>query len=491
MKVNTPIHEHSLTELSAAIKNKTLSSVEVTQHFLNRIHKHENLNAFLEVHEQQALKQAKWCDNNPESSKDKPLFGVPIAHKDIFCTIDGHTTCASKVLDKFQANYDATVVKKCAHAGMINLGKLNMDEFAMGSTNENSAYGPVANPWNHENCPGGSSGGSASAVSARLAPIATGSDTGGSIRQPASFTGITGIKPTYGRISRYGMIAFASSLDQAGPMTTSVSDAALMLNIMCGYDHNDTTTAQIAVPDFTKNLNNDIKGLTIGIPEEFFGDGLQEDCKLAVEKAIKTYQELGAIIKPIHLPNLSFAIPTYYLLAPIEAASNLARYDGIHYGYRHKDAESLESLYQLSREYGFGKEVKRRILIGTFASSTEYSAAYYKQALIAKKIITNDYKKAFTEVDAILTPTTTSTAFKLNNKDQSPSSLYLSDIYTVSVNLASLPALSIPVGFDHKNLPIGMQLISNRFNEQTILQLGHAYQRATQWHTMYPELYKG
>lgn len=482
----TNIHDMSLNQLSKALKSKQLSSVEITKHFIARAEQYSDLNAFLYLNGSQALKRAAECDKSMDLHKDKPLYGIPTAHKDIFCTTSGPTTCGSKMLENYQATYNATVVNKCEEAGLISIGKLNMDEFAMGSTNENSAFGAVKNPWNHEHCPGGSSGGSAAAVSARLIPVSTGSDTGGSIRQPAAFTGITGIKPTYGRISRYGMIAFASSLDQAGPMTHDAYDAALMLNALCGIDPNDLTTSNVQVPDFIAGIDKPIKGLTIGIPEEFFGEGLSEDCRQAVEQAIKVYEELGAIIKPIHLSNLNIAIPTYYLLAPIEAASNLSRYDGVHYGYRHPETQSLRSLYELSREHGFGEEVKRRILIGTFASSNEYSAAYYKQAIAAKQIIKNDYKHAFTQVDAILTPTTTSTAFKLYDKDRSPSAMYLSDIYTVTVNLAGLPAISIPVGFDKNNLPIGMQLISNRFCESMILQLAHAYQTVTSWHKQHP-----
>ncbi len=482
------IHLMSLHELSQKLSDGSLSSVEITKSYIKRIEKHKDINAFLYTNFDLALEQAKMHDANRSKNMHLPLYGIPVAHKDIFCSTDGPTTCASKMLENYQASYNATIVNHFERAGMFSLGKLNMDEFAMGSTNENSAFGEVLNPWNKAHCPGGSSGGSAAAVSARLVPASTGSDTGGSIRQPAAFTGITGIKPTYGRVSRYGMVAFASSLDQAGPLTQNAYDAALLLNVMCGQDKNDQTTSNVMIPDFTKGIDEEIKGLTIGIPEEFFAEGLSEECKSAVEAAVKVYKDLGAIIKPIHLPNLKISIPTYYLLAPIEAASNLSRYDGIHYGYRHQDINSLDSLYELSREYGFGNEVKRRILIGTFASSSEYSSAYYQKALSAREIIRRDYKKAFTEVDAILTPTTTSTAFELYNTDRSPSALYLSDIYTVTVNLAGLPAISIPVGFGEKNLPIGMQLISNRFCESTILQLAHAYQKATSWHEQSPNI---
>ncbi|MDC3180894.1 Asp-tRNA(Asn)/Glu-tRNA(Gln) amidotransferase subunit GatA [Gammaproteobacteria bacterium] len=482
------MHQLNLQELSQHLKNGELSSVDITKAYIQRIEKHQDLNAFLYHDFDNALKNALHCDQNRKANINLPLYGIPVAHKDIFCTKNGPTTCGSLMLENYQGSYNATVVERFEAAGLFSLGKLNMDEFAMGSTNENSAFGEVLNPWNKAHCPGGSSGGSAAAVSARLVPASTGSDTGGSIRQPAAFTGITGIKPTYGRVSRYGMIAFASSLDQAGPLALNAYDAAMLLNVMCGQDKHDQTTSSVLTPDFTENINQDIKGLTIGIPEEFFSDGLSSECKKAVEAAIAVYESLGAIIKPIHLPNLNISIPTYYLLAPIEAASNLARYDGIHYGYRHDEITSLDSLYEMSREYGFGNEVKRRILIGTFASSSQYASTYYSKALAARDIIRRDYKKAFTEVDAILTPTTTSTAFELYNKNRAPSSLYLSDIYTVTVNLAGLPAISIPVGFGERNLPIGMQLISNRFNESTILQLAHAYQKVTTWHEQSPDI---
>lgn len=485
------LHEYSLAELSDALRSKRISSTELTQYYLDRIKKYnESLNAYLHVNEEISLAEAKLADERIAAGEDSPLLGIPIGQKDIFCTKDMPTTCGSKMLEGFYSSYNATVIESCKRHGLVSLGKLNMDEFAMGSTNENSAYGDVKNPWNLKHCPGGSSGGSSACVSARLAPCATGTDTGGSIRQPASFTGITGIKPSYGRVSRYGMIAFASSLDQAGPMTKSAHDAAMLLNAMCHHDPMDATSSKLGVPDFTARLEESIEGMKIGIPEEFFGRGLDKVCESKIQEAMKVLESQGAILLPIHLENLKYAIPTYYLLAPIECASNLARFDGVHYGYRHKEARSIEDLYELSREEAFGDEVKRRILIGTFASSGAYAKEYYQKARFVKQIIRTDYKKAFLEVDAILTPTTTSTAFELNNKSLSPRQLYLSDIYTVTVNLAGLAGISIPVGFHDNGLPIGMQLISNRFEEEVILRIAHRYQMETNWHMMCPEGFK-
>ncbi|MEC7030171.1 MAG: Asp-tRNA(Asn)/Glu-tRNA(Gln) amidotransferase subunit GatA [Pseudomonadota bacterium] len=490
--MNKDLHELTLQELSSAIHiEKSVSPSELTQHYLERIKKHNpDLNAYIHTNEDISLKQAKLAESMISEKRATLLTGIPIGQKDIFCTVDMPTTCGSKMLEGFVATYDATVIEKCNSAGLVNLGKLNMDEFAMGSTNENSAFGAVLNPWNLSHCPGGSSGGSAAAVAARIAPCATGTDTGGSIRQPAAFTGITGIKPTYGRVSRYGMVAFASSLDQAGPMTHNAYDSAMLLNVLCGNDPMDATSSSIQIPDFTDSINMPINGLKIGVPEEYFAFGLDPECEAKIQEAIKLLEKQGAIIVPIHLPNLKYAIPTYYLLAPIECASNLARFDGVHYGYRHNDCNNINDLYELSREHAFGDEVKRRILIGTFASSGSYSSEYYKKALKAKHIIRNDYKKAFLEVDVILTPTTTSTAFELNNKEMTPQQMYLSDIYTVSVNLAGLPGISFPVGFSNQGLPVGAQLIGNRFCEETILRVAHCYQQQTDWHNQYPKEFK-
>ena len=491
MTMNKSFYELTVAELSEALQNKELSPTELVNGYFDRIEQfNPNLNAYVYTDKAISLQQAKDAEAKIMAGDASPLTGVPIAQKDIFCTQNMPTTCGSKVLKDFKATYDATVIKRCQSHGLVTLGKLNMDEFAMGSTNQNSALGPVANPWNHDHCPGGSSGGSAAAVAARIAPCATGTDTGGSIRQPAAFTGITGIKPTYGRVSRYGMIAFASSLDQAGPMTQTAYDSAMLLNALCGHDPNDATSSTISTPDFTENINESIEGLKIGVPEEYFGFGLNPECEEKIQNCIKDLEKMGAIIVPIHLPNLKYAIPTYYLLAPIECASNLARFDGVHYGYRHPNCDNIQDLYELSREYGFGSEVKRRILIGTFASSGSYSAEYYKKALKAKHIIRSDYKKAFAEVDVILTPTTTSTAFKLDDQSMTPQQMYLSDIYTVSVNLAGLPGISFPVGFSKAGMPIGAQLIGNRFQEDVILKVAHNYQKQTDWHTHYPDNYQ-
>lgn len=489
--MNKPLHNLTVQELSDLVQSKKVTPTELVNTFHERIeHYDQDINAFVHTNKEISLQQAKLAEEALASGNSSPLTGIPIGHKDIFCTHDMPTTCGSKVLKDFVATYDATVITKSREHGLITLGKLNMDEFAMGSTNQTSAWGAVQNPWNPEHCPGGSSGGSAAAVAARLAPCATGTDTGGSIRQPAAFTGITGIKPSYGRISRYGMIAFASSLDQAGPMTQTAYDAAMLLNAMCGQDPHDMTTSNVPCPDFTASISQPITGLKIGIPEEYFGSGLDAECEEKIQSAISALQKLGAEIVPIHLENLKYAIPTYYLLAPIECASNLARFDGVHYGYREDQTNNIQDMYELSRENSFGDEVKRRILVGTFASSGSYSDEYYKKALQAKNIIRNDYKKAFLDVDVILTPTTTSTAFNMTNNIMTPQQMYLSDIYTVSVNLAGLPGISFPVGFSQNGLPIGAQLIGKRFCEDTILRITHAYQQVTDWHTQYPDSFK-
>ncbi len=466
---------------------KKISSVELTNYYLERIKCFDKqLNSFITVTEDEALKAAKEADNMRAQGKAGPITGIPIAQKDIFCTLGIKTSCGSKMLDNFISPYDATIITKFKQAGTVMLGKTNMDEFAMGSSNENSFYGPVKNPWNIETVPGGSSGGSSAAVAADLAPAATGTDTGGSIRQPAALTGVSGLKPTYGRVSRYGMIAFASSLDQGGLFARTAEDIALLLNVMAGFDKMDSTSVDIAVPDYTKTLNDSIKGLRIGLPKEFFNAGLDDAIAKAVHAAIKEYEALGATIHEISLPNSKLSIPAYYVIAPAECSSNLARFDGVRYGYRCKDPLDLMDLYQRSRSEGFGKEVKRRIMIGTYALSAGYYDAYYIKAQKIRGLIREDFAKAFEKVDVIMGPTTPSVAFKLGEKANDPVSMYLSDIYTIAVNLAGLPGMSIPAGFT-QHLPIGLQLISNFFTENRLLNVAHAYQKATDWHTKTPE----
>ncbi len=481
------MHTKSITQLSEALHTKKISSTELTQFFLERIKQYDKaLNSFITVTEEHALKAAKAADAQLAKGTAGRLTGIPIAQKDIFCTQGIKTTCGSKMLDNFISPYDATVVKRFDDAGMVMLGKTNMDEFAMGSSNENSYYGPVKNPWNIEYVPGGSSGGSAAAVAAALAPAATGTDTGGSIRQPAALCGISGIKPTYGRVSRYGMIAFASSLDQGGLFARSAEDLALLLNTMAGFDENDSTSINEPVPDYTATLNNSLKGLRIGLPKEFFNDGLDKDIANAIQLAIKEYEKLGATIHDISLPNSALAIPAYYVIAPAECSSNLARFDGVRYGYRCKDPKDLEDLYKRSRSEGFGKEVTRRIMMGTYALSAGYYDAYYLKAQKIRALIQQDFNAAFQEIDIILGPTTPSPAFKLFEKTNDPISMYLSDIYTIAVNLAGLPGLSIPAGFT-QGLPIGLQLIGNSFTEAQLLNAAHCYQQATDWHIKTPE----
>jgi aspartyl-tRNA(Asn)/glutamyl-tRNA(Gln) amidotransferase subunit A len=412
---------------------------------------------------------------------------VPMAHKDIFCTDGVLTTCGSHMLSEFVAPYSATVVEKLNDAGMVMLGKTNMDEFAMGSSNETSFFGPVKNPWDMTLVPGGSSGGSAAAVAARLAPVATGTDTGGSIRQPAALCGITGLKPSYGRVSRFGMIAFASSLDQGGPMTQTAEDAALLLNAMAGFDSRDSTSAQEEVPDFTGRLGHDIKGLKIGLPKEYFGEGLGGDVDKAIQAALDEYKKLGAEVVEVSLPNSSLAIPCYYVLAPAEASSNLSRYDGVRYGYRASEYTDLVEMYERTRAEGFGAEVKRRIMVGTYALSAGYYDAYYLKAQQLRRLIAEDFKRAFEQCDVIMGPTSPTTAFALGDKSEDPVSMYLNDIYTISVNLAGLPGMSVPAGFDSNGRPIGLQLIGQYFDEAQLLQVAHRYQQVTDWHRQLPE----
>lgn len=481
------LHQKSISELANDLTNKKISSVELTQHFLDRIKQHDKkLNSFISITEDYALQAAQHADALRAQGQHNPLLGIPIAHKDIFCTDGIKTSCGSKMLDNFVAPYDATVVSNFKKAGMVMLGKTNMDEFAMGSSNETSYYGPVRNPWNLDYVPGGSSGGSAAAVAAGLAPASTGTDTGGSIRQPAGLCNITGLKPTYGRVSRYGMIAFASSLDQGGPFGKSVEDVALLMNAMAGFDERDSTSINEPVPDYTATLNDSIKGLRIGLPKEYFSEGLNSDVAKAIDAAIKEYEKLGAVIKEISLPNTGLSAPAYYVIAPAECSSNLARYDGVRYGYRCDQPKDLQDLYKRSRSEGFGSEVKRRIMIGTYVLSAGYYDAYYIKAQRVRRLIRDDFVNAFKEVDVILSPTAPTPPFKLGEKTSDPISMYLSDIYTIAINLAGLPGISVPAGFVN-NLPVGMQLIGNLFGEAKLLNIAHQYQRVTDWHKRMPE----
>ena len=481
-------HEKSLTQLRQLLDNRSVSSVELTQYFLDRIAKfNPSLNAFITVTAEHALTQAKAADERIQAGTAGPLTGIPLAQKDIFCTKGIKTTCGSKMLDNFIAPYDATIIERFNAAGAVMLGKLNMDEFAMGSSNENSFYGPVHNPWDLARIPGGSSGGSAAAMAAGLAAGVTGTDTGGSIRQPAALCGITGIKPTYGRVSRYGMIAFASSLDQAGPMTPSAEDSALLLQVMAGHDPRDSTSINRPVPNYQTEIKQSLNGLRIGLPKEYWNDALNPQIAACLLEVKKTLEGLGVEFKEISLPHTQYAVPAYYVLAPAECSSNLARYDGVRYGYRCQDPKDLQDLYERSRSEGFGNEVKRRILIGTYVLSAGYYDAHYKQAQKIRYLMRQDFINAFKEVDAILAPTTPSTAFKLGDKIQDPVTMYLSDIYTIAANLAGLPALSMPAGFVD-NLAVGAQLIGNYFDEGRLLGIAHQYQQMTDWHLRRPAL---
>jgi aspartyl-tRNA(Asn)/glutamyl-tRNA(Gln) amidotransferase subunit A len=477
----------SLKEISQALEKKKFTSVELTQFFLNRVKKHNpSLNAFITVDEGKSLAMAEKSDQLIQSGKKSILTGIPIAQKDIFCADGWKTTCGSKMLENFISPYDSTVIHKFNNAGAVNLGKTNMDEFAMGSSNETSYFGPVKNPWNLNCVPGGSSGGSAAAVAARLAPAATGTDTGGSIRQPASLCGFTGLKPTYGLVSRYGMIAFASSLDQAGPMAISAEDCALMLDVMTGHDEKDSTSLNRKKENYSNSLNKKIDGLRIGIPKEFFEDGLDSDAQKLIEEALKQYEKFGAKIVDISLPNNHLAIPAYYVIAPAEASSNLSRYDGVRYGYRTKEYDDLMDMYFKTRQEGFGDEVKRRILIGTYVLSAGYFDAYYLKAQKIRRLISNDFKVAYEKCDVIMGPSAPSVAFKSGEKQEDPLAMYLQDIFTISTNLAGLPAMSIPAGFVNE-LPVGLQLIGNHFGESKILNAAHIFQKNTDWHLHTPK----
>lgn len=473
--------EKTVAELSAALAAGDISSQELTQAYLDRIAQYnDELNAYITVCADSALAQAKAADAARAQGNTSALLGIPMAHKDIFCTDGVLTTCASKILNNFVAPYNATVVERFNAAGTVMLGKTNMDEFAMGSSNETSHYGPVKNPWDTERVPGGSSGGSAAAVAADLCAMATGTDTGGSIRQPASFCGITGFKPTYGRISRWGMIAFASSLDQAGPLCKSAEDAALMMNAMAGLDEKDSTSIDMEVPDFTASLGDSLQGLRIGIPRQHFAEGLSADVEQAIQTSLKEYEKLGAKLVDIDLPNNHLSVSAYYVVAPAEASANLSRFDGVRYGYRCENPVDLEDMYKRSRSEGFGDEVKRRIMVGTYALSAGFYDAYYRKAQKIRRLIKNDFSNAFKEVDVIAGPTSPHTAFKLGAKSD-PVAMYLEDIYTIAVNLAGLPGMSIPTGIVN-GLPVGMHLVGQDFAEAKLLNVAHQFQLATDWH---------
>ncbi len=481
------MHKKTLLELSQTLRKREISSVELTRYFLSRIERYDSqLNSFITITPELALQQAQLADDSYKAGTADLLTGIPLAHKDIFCTLGVKTSCGSKMLDNFIAPYNATVVEKCQAAGMVMLGKTNMDEFAMGSSNETSYYGAVKNPWDTAAVPGGSSGGSAAAVAAGIAPIATGTDTGGSIRQPAALCGLTGLKPTYGTVSRYGMIAFASSLDQGGPIAKTAEDAALLLNVMTGFDQRDSTSLDRPTEDYTAHLQRDIKGLKIGLPKEYFGEGLDHEVAKVLEAAIKELEQAGASLHEIHLPNTHLAVPVYYIIAPAECSSNLSRYDGVRFGYRCENPKDLIDMYKRSRGEAFGAEVKRRIMIGTYALSAGYYDAYYLKAQQLRRLISNDFQQAFQQVDVILGPTSPSVAFNLGEKANDPVTMYLSDIYTIATNLAGIPALSIPAGFVNQR-PVGLQLLGNYFSEARLLNIAHQYQQRTDWHQQKPQ----
>jgi aspartyl-tRNA(Asn)/glutamyl-tRNA(Gln) amidotransferase subunit A len=480
----------SLRELSAALAAKKISSVELTTLFLDRIERlNPTLNAFITVDRDKTLAMARAADQRIGAGEAGPLTGIPLAHKDIFCAEGWLTTCGSKMLSNFVSPYDAHVVAQFKRAGMVTLGKCNMDEFAMGSSNETSYYGPVKNPWNTALVPGGSSGGSAAAIAARLTPAATGTDTGGSIRQPAALCGFTGVKPTYGAVSRYGMIAFASSLDQAGPMAKSAADCALMLNAMAGFDARDSTSLERPAEDYARDLDKPLDGLRIGVPAEFFGEGMAADVRAAVEEALAEYRRLGAVTVEVSLPNSGLSVPAYYVIAPAEASSNLSRFDGVRYGYRAPEYADLTDMYLKTRAQGFGAEVKRRILMGTYVLSHGYYDAYYLQAQKIRRLIAADFAAAFKQCDVIMGPTSPTTAFAIGAKSDDPVQMYLSDIYTISTNLAGLPGMSIPCGFGGESgmLPVGLQIVGNYFAEARMFNVAHRYQQVTDWHLRVPE----
>ncbi|SER08242.1 MULTISPECIES: Asp-tRNA(Asn)/Glu-tRNA(Gln) amidotransferase subunit GatA [Pseudomonas] len=480
------MHTLTLAEISRALSAKEFSAEELTRTLLDRIARVDpQLNSFITVTETQAIEQAKIADQRRSAGETGALLGAPIAHKDLFCTQGIRTSCGSKMLDNFIAPYNATVVQKLADAGVVSLGKLNMDEFAMGSANESSHYGPVKNPWDTSRIPGGSSGGSSAAVAARLVPAATGTDTGGSIRQPAALTNLTGLKPTYGRVSRWGMIAYASSLDQGGMLARNAEDCALLLQAMAGFDPKDSTSVDQPVDDYLASLEKPLAGLRIGLPKEYFGEGLDSRIADLTLKAVEALKALGATVKDISLPNMQHAIPAYYVIAPAEASSNLSRYDGVRFGYRCEDPADLTDLYKRSRAEGFGDEVRRRIMVGTYALSAGYYDAYYLKAQRIRRLIKNDFMTAFNDVDVILGPTTPSVAWKLGEKNNDPVAEYLMDIYTITANLAGVPGLSMPAGFVD-GLPVGVQLLAPYFQEGRLLNIAHQFQKTTDWHTKAP-----
>ncbi len=482
------MYDKTIAEQSRALADGEISSVELTSSYLDRIKKLDGeLNSFITVAEEQALEQAKAADAQRSAGNAQALTGIPLAHKDLFCTEGVKTSCGSKILDNFIAPYESTVTSRFREAGSVMLGKTNMDEFAMGSSNENSHYGPVKNPWDTSAIPGGSSGGSAAAVAAQLAAGATGTDTGGSIRQPASHCGITGLKPTYGRVSRYGMVAYASSLDQAGPMTHTAEDAAIMLNTMAGFDQRDSTCLDRQVPDYTASLNNSLEGLTVGLPKEYFAAGLNPQVEQRVREAVAEIEKQGATIKEVCLPNSKLCIPAYYVIAPAEASTNLSRFDGVRFGHRCEDPKDLEDLYTRSRSEGFGEEVKRRIIVGTYALSSGYYDAYYRKAQQIRRMIRDDFLNAFKECDVIMGPNAPTAAFNLGEMTDDPVAMYLSDIYTLSVNLAGLPGMSVPAGFADGR-PVGLQVIGQHFDEARLLNIGHRFQQATDWHMQKPAM---
>ncbi|MEX0941366.1 MAG: Asp-tRNA(Asn)/Glu-tRNA(Gln) amidotransferase subunit GatA [Pseudomonadales bacterium] len=482
------MHDKSLTQVVHDLRQGRYTSVELTRHYLERIRQHNtDLNAFITVTPELALEQAQAADQARRDGDDRPLLGVPLAHKDIFCTKGIRTTAASKMLDNFVSPYDATVIEKLLAVGSVILGKTNMDEFAMGSSNENSFYGKVRNPWQRDRVPGGSSGGSAAAVAAGLCVAATATDTGGSIRQPAAMCGVTGIKPTYGRISRWGMIAYASSLDQAGPIAKTVEDAALLLKIMSGFDDRDSTSLEMEVPDYLATLNNPVKGIRIGICKEYFADGLDTGVAQVVMDAIHELERQGAKITEVSMPHTRYSVPAYYVIAPAECSTNLSRYDGVRFGYRCEDPKDIEDLYTRSRSEALGKEVRERIMVGAFALSAGYYDSYYKKAQQIRRLIKNDFMSAFKQVDIIAGPVSPTPAFKLGEKTDDQIAMYLQDTYTIAANLAGVPAMSVPAGLID-GLPVGLQLIGNYLDEARMLNVAHRLQQATDWHLQVPTI---